>query len=336
MIPAMLRLMNMPESVFPEAKAYLTIYFGGVLALMLYNMGAGILRAVGDSTRPFYFLVFSAGLNIVLDLLFVLVFHMGVEGVAWATVISQGISAALVLITMARSDSWVNIRAAELRLHKPILRMIVMVGIPSALQLAVTSFSNVFVQSYINYFGPDCMSGWTAYMKLDQLMVLPIMSLSLAATTFVGQNLGKNQPQRAKEGTRIAVLLSIGITVALLCLILPTAPWLVAFFNDKPEVVTYGSFFLRVLTSFYPICCINQVYAGALRGAGDSKAPMIIMLLSFVGFRQLYLFVTANFISNTILPVSMGYPAGWIVCSVITLIYYRRTDLTRSRLVDEP
>ena len=336
MIPFMLNLMNMPEAAFPEARAYLTIYFGGVLSLMLYNMGSGILRAVGDSTRPFYFLVFSAGLNIALDLLFVLVFHMGVEGVAWATVIAQSISAVLVLVTLARSSGWIRLRVPELRIHRPILRMIALVGLPSALQLAITSFSNVFVQSYINYFGTDCMSGWTAYSKIDQLMVLPITSLSLAATTFVGQNLGKGLPQRAREGARTAVGLSIGITVALLCIVLPTAPLLVGFFNDKEEVIQMGTFFLRHLTIFFPICCINQVYAGALRGAGDSKAPMYMMLFSFVLFRQAYLFVTANFISNTILPISMAYPAGWIVCSVITLLYYRRADLSRSRLVEGP
>lgn len=333
--PTMLRFMNTPADVFPESKTYLTIYFAGMMGLMLYNMGAGILRAVGDSKRPFYFLVVSALLNIALDLVFVLGFGMGVEGVAYATVIAQGVSACLTLYTLAKGDEAIRLSFAGLKLHKPILRMVVRLGIPAALQLAVTAFSNVFVQSYINYFETDCMSGWTAYSKIDQLMVLPMQSLSLAATTFVGQNLGSNRPERAKQGARTACLLSMGITAVLLAIVLPAAPYMVAFFNQDPDVIQFGTLFLRRLAPFFLICCINQVYAGALRGAGNSKAPMVIMLLSFVVFRQCYLFVMANFISNTVLPIAMGYPAGWIVCSVLILFYYRRVDISRGRLVED-
>ena len=335
-IPSMLRLMKTPDVVYPEAHTYLTIYFGGMLGLVLYNMGSGILRAVGDSRRPFYFLVLCAVLNIVLDLTFVIVLDLGVAGVAYATVLSQGISALLVLITMIRSDGWVQLRLEEFRINIPILKKIVGVGIPAALQLAVTSFSNVFVQSYINFFGPDCMSGWTAYAKIDQLMVLPMQSLSLAATTFVGQNLGTGQVERAKKGTRTACALSMALTTALMLLVLPTAPHLVEFFNAKPAVIEFGTLFLRCLSPFYLLCCINQVYSAALRGAGNSRVPMVLMLFSFVLFRQCYLFVMANFISNTILPIAMGYPAGWLVCSVLTLVYYHFADLSHNRLVDDP
>ena len=209
-------------------------------------------------------------------------------------------------------------------------------GIPAALQMAVTSFSNVFVQSYINHFGPDCMSGWTAYTKVDQLMVLPMQSLALAATTFVGQNLGIGQVERAKKGTRTACLLSVALTTALMLLVLLTAPYLVEFFNSKPSVIEFGTLFLRCLSPFYILCCVNQVYSAALRGAGNSRVPMVLMLFSFVLFRQCYLFVMANYISNTILPIAMGYPAGWLVCSVLTILYYHHTDLSRNRLVDAP
>ena len=336
MTPAMLHFMKMPADVFPQARTYLTIYFGGITGLLLYNMCSGILRAVGDSKRPFYFLVVSALLNIVLDLVFVLGLGMGVEGVAYATILSQGVSAVLVILTLLRTQSSVQLKVSQLRLHGVIVSKIVRVGIPAALQMAITSFSNVFVQSYINFFGADCMSGWTAYAKIDQLMILPMQSLSLSATTFVGQNLGINQVDRAKKGARTALLLSFGITAALLCFIIPAAPYLVWFFNKKAEVITFGSLFLRTLSPFYLLCCINQIYAGALRGSGNSRAPMLIMLFSFVFFRQCYLFVMANFISNTILPIAMGYPAGWFVCSTLTLIYYRRADLSKNRLVDEP
>ena len=334
LIPGMLALMNTPAEVIPESTAYLTIYFAGVMGLMLYNMGSGILRAVGDSTRPFYYLVVSAVINTVLDLVFVLRFDMGVTGVAWATIIAQAISAVLTLITLMRSDSCIRISLRALRLHLDMLGKIVRVGIPAALQMAVTSFSNVFVQSYINYFGADCMSGWTAYGKIDTLLMLPMQSLALASTTFVGQNLGIGKIDRAKRGVRIALALSLATAVLLMIPVLLFAPSLVAFFNEKAAVIEYGTMFLRYISPFYVLCCFNQIYSGALRGAGNTRAPMIIMLASFVVFRQIYLFVLTHFITNTILPVSMGYPAGWLVCSLLTFLYYRRADLAKSRIVD--
>jgi len=301
---------------------------------MLYNIGAGILRAVGDSQRPFYFLVVCAVLNIVLDLLFVLAFDMGVQGVALATILSQSVSALLVLIALLRADSCIHLDWRALRIHMDILKKIIRVGIPSALQMAITSFSNIFVQSYINQFGADCMSGWTAYSKIDMLLFLPMQSLALASTTFVGQNLGSGQIDRAKHGVRIASRLSMLATAFLvLCLIMPTAPYLVAFFNNKDSVIEFGTMFLRYISPFYILCCINQVYGSALRGAGDSKASMFITLFSFVAFRQIYMYVVANFVSNTILPIAMGYPAGWLVCSAATLIYYHHADLGKNAVV---
>lgn len=336
-IPFMLRLMKTAPEAVPEATTYLTIYFAGAMGLLLYNMGSGILRAVGDSKRPFYFLVVSALLNIALDLLFVAGFRMGVEGVAYATILSQGVSAALILTVLARSsEACIRLRLRDLRIDLRILRQIIRIGVPSALQMAITSFSNVFVQSYINFFGLDCMSGWTTYSKLDQFIILPVQSLGLAATTFVGQNLGTSQVERAKEGTRAAFFLSVGITVVISAFAILFAPWLVAFFNDKPEVVAYGTLFLRRMCPCYVLICVNQVYSGSLRGAGISQPPTYIMLASFVVFRQIYLYIMANFISNTILPIALGYPAGWLVCSILTLLYYSHVDLAGRRLVDDP
>lgn len=335
MAPFMIRFMKTPESVIPESTAYLTIYFSGVIGLMLYNIGSGILRAVGDSQRPFYFLVVSAVLNTVLDLVFVLAFDMGVEGVALATVLAQCTSAVLVMITLMRSDSCIHLSWKKLKIHWDMMKKIIRVGIPAAIQMAITSFSNVFVQSYINFFGADCMSGWTAYGKIDQLLFLPMQSLALASTTFVGQNLGQNQVERAKKGIAISFGLSVISTIIVMIPVLIFSGSLVAFFNDKPEVIEYGTLFLHWITPFYVLCCVNQVYSGALRGAGNSRAPMVIMLVSFVGFRQLYLFVVANFISNTVLPIAMGYPAGWLLCSALTYIYYKNVKLSKSRLVED-
>ena len=332
MTPAMLHFMKTPDEVFGESSVYLTIYFSGMVGLLFYNMGSGILRAVGDSKRPFYYLVASATINIVLDLVFVIKFHMGVAGVAYATIIAQGISATLTLITLLRTSSCVHLELKRIRIHLPVLRQIIHVGIPAALQMAVTAFSNVFVQSYINQFGSDAMGGWTAYTKIDQLIFLPMQSLALSATTFVGQNLGDGQAERAKKGVRTSFLMAVCVTIVVSTGVILAAPHLVVIFNDKPEVVDYGVLFLRRMTPFYVLCCVNQIYSGALRGAGNSRVPMIIMLSSFVVFRQCYLYVMSNFISNTILPLAMGYPAGWLLCSTLTLLYYRHVQLNDSHL----
>lgn len=336
MVPAMLRLMNTPAEVFPESATYLTIYFAGILGLMLYNMGSGILRAVGDSKRPFYFLVVCAAINTVLDLVFVLVFDMGVSGVALATIIAQFISAILVIITLMRTDICIKLILRDLKMDWEMLKKVVRIGFPAAIQMAITAFSNIFVQSYINFFGADCMSGWTAYSKIDQLILLPVQSIALASTTFVGQNLGINQIQRAKHGIRTSLWLGIGTTVVIMIPVLFFAPQLVAFFNSKAEVVQYGTLLLRCISPFYVLSCFNQIYAGALRGSGNSRAPMVIMLCSFVLFRQCYLYIMANFISNEIIPIAMGYPAGWFVCSLLMVLYYRRVGLTHTRIVETP
>ena len=334
MAPFMLRLMNTPENVLPESTAYLTIYFSGIMGLMFYNIGSGILRAVGDSQRPFYFLVVCALMNTVLDLVFVLGFNMGVRGVALATILSQATSAILVIITLLRTDECIRLDLKKLRIHWDMLKKIFRVGIPAAIQMAITSFSNIFVQSYINYFGDNCMSGWTTYAKVDQLLFLPMQSISLASTTFVGQNLGCNQVDRAKKGISIALTIAICSTAILMIPVLIFAPQIVAFFNSKPEVVEYGSLLLRWMTPFYILCSFNQIYSGALRGAGNSKAPMVIMLTSFVAFRQVYLFAMSR-ICNEISPIAMSYPAGWLLCSTLTLLYYRKVQLGKSRLVED-
>ena len=334
MTPFMLRLMNTPDNVMPESTAYLTIYFSGILGLMVYNIGAGILRAVGDSQRPVYFLVVCALINTVLDLLFVLVFRMGVEGVALATVIAQSTSALLVVITLMKTDTCIKLRLRDLKINFAMLGKIFRVGIPAAIQMAITAFSNIFVQSYINYFGDNCMSGWTAYAKIDQLLFLPMQSIALASTTFVGQNLGCNQVERAKKGVSQALLIAIVSTVVLMIPVMAFASPVVAFFNSKEEVVEIGTMLLHWLSPFYVLCCFNQIYSGALRGAGNSRAPMIIMLSSFVAFRQIYLFIMA-WAWNEIIPIAMSYPAGWLLCSTLTAIYYHSVQLGKNRLVED-
>ena len=332
--PYLLRMMNTPPEVFPESMKYLRIIFSGIAGLMFYNMGSAILRAIGDSKRPFYFLMCAALLNIVLDLLFIIKFHMGVEGVAYATIISMITSAILTIIVLLRTDTCVKLTPKDLKIDKAILKKIIFLGIPAALQMAITSFSNIFVQGYINHFGADTMSGWTAYSKIDMLMFMPMQSLALAVTTFVGQNLGVGDVERAKKGVSISMRLAVTVTIISMIPVIIFAPNMVAFFNSKSEVIYYGTLFLRWITPFYLLSCANQIYSSALRGAGNTKAPMVIMLLSFVVFRQVYLFVMANFIANEILPIAMGYPAGWLLCSLLTYTYYKKSDLSRTSVMN--
>ena len=322
MVPAMLRLMATPADVFGPAQEYLRIYFAGVSGLLLYNLGSGILRAVGDSRRPLYFLLFSAAINTVLDLLFVAVFHWGIAGAAIATIVAQALSALLVLGVLTASRSCYRVQWRNLKVQRGILKNIFVVGVPSALQLAVTSFSNVFVQSYVNRFASSCMAGWAAYQKIDAFAILPMTTLSVTATTFVGQNVGAGNWERAKRGIRCSLAIATVVAVVVLVPLMLFARPLCGLFNQEPEVLDYGVYFIRLISPFYLIANFNQIYAGALRGAGDAKIPMFIMLFSFVAFRQVYLLVTYR-LFGTLLPVALGYPVGWIVCSVILLLYYR-------------
>ena len=323
-IPFVLKnIMKFPADVYPEAKEYLVIYFAGLLGLMIYNVGSGIMRAVGDSKRPFYFLVVSAIVNIILDFLFVLAFDMGVAGVAYATIIAQAVSAFLVILSLAKSDDFVKLSIHNMQVDFGLLKRILSIGFPSAIQLAVTAFSNMFVYSYINFFGKDMMGGYTAYSKIDQIIMMPMQSVSIAITTFVGQNYGKGDMDRTKRGVKSAMIVSFVVTAVVTLFVVVFAPFLTEFFNKNPEVIKYGTMLLRYISPFFILCCANQVLAGALRGMGNTKAPMLITLFSFVLFRQIYLYIMANFISNTELPIVMSFPVGWIMCSVITAIYYK-------------
>lgn len=326
--PLMLELMDTPPDVIGEAELYLRIYFGGVSGLLLYNIGSGILRAVGDSTRPLYFLIFSAAMNTVLDLFFVAVLKQGIAGAAIATIISQFVSAILVMLLLLRSKEPYRLEISQLRMYKGMLRRICNIGIPSSLQMGITAFSNIFVMGYINHFESSCMAGWTAYNKLDALAMLPMQSLSLALTTFVGQNLGAGDLKRAKAGPRYGLIMGYIVTAIILVPMMVFAPQLTALFNDDREVIEFGTLFVRLCTPFYVAFVINQVYSGALRGAGDAKNTMYIMLFSFVVFRQIYLFIVSR-LGATAGVIALGYPMGWMMCSALLLIYYYKGHWAR-------
>ena len=323
-VRTMLGIMDTPADVIPDGSTYLRIYFWGIAGLLVYNMGSGILRSVGDTRRPLYFLVLTSILNIVLDLVFVLVFHGGIAGAAYATILSQFVSAGLVLILLSRTNDIYKLTWNDLGIDPEILSNIISVGLPAGIQSVITALSNVFVQSYINHFGSDVMAGWSTYNKLDQFVMLPMQSIALAATTFVSQNLGAGKNDRTEEGTRITVLLTVLITAVMALVLFLFAPGAIQLFSREPRVVDYGVLFLRTNVFFLIANAINHVLAASLRGRGDSRAPMRIMLFSFVLVRQVYLFLMTHFIINTPRVVGFGYPVGWVTCCIIEVTYYYR------------
>ncbi|MBR1586120.1 MAG: MATE family efflux transporter [Clostridia bacterium] len=327
-IDPMLRFMQTPDNVMDEAHAYLSIYFFGVAGVLFYNMGSGILRAVGDSRRPLIFLIISALLNTALDLLFVLALGMKVEGVAYATILAQIISALLILWTLTKEESAYGIRWKQLRLDRDSLISILRLGLPSSIQSAITAFSNVFVQSYINAFGDACMAGYGIYNKVDAFILIPVQAIGMSSTTFVGQNWGAKQNKRARSGVSSATWMALGATLALGVVVYVLARPLLGFFSPEEEVVAFGERFIRIVTPFYFTICFNQIYAGALRGIGDATAPTVIMLCSFVVFRQIYLAVTKA-LGLGFVAVALAYPVGWILCSTLLVIRYRGSALCK-------
>ena len=321
-VKPMLRFMSTPEDVFSDATVYLQIYFAGFSGLLIYNMGSAILRSVGDTTRPLYFLILTSVLNIILDLLFVLVFKMGIAGVAYATIASQFISAGLILWLLTASRDVYRLTWNDLTIDGAIMGHIFSVGLPAGIQSVITAFSNVFVQSYINAFGSSCMAGWSCYNKLDQFIMLPMQSMAMASTTFVSQNMGAQQPRRAENGAYITTGLTLLITGAIIAALEIFAGPSVRLFSQDPEVIRYGVLFIRANVWFLLFNCVNHVLAGALRGMGDSKGPMLIMILTFVALRQTYLFYMTRYISNTPLTVGLGYPVGWVSCCIVEITYF--------------
>ena len=324
-IPAakpVLRMMGTPEDVFPDAARYLQIYFAGISGQLVYNIGSGILRSVGDSQRPLYFLIFTSILNILLDVLFVVVFHAGIAGVAWATVISQAISAVLILLLLSRTGDVYKLTWHDLRLDREQLGTIVAVGLPAGLQSAFTALSNIVMQSYINSFGSDVMAGWSSYTKVDQFVMLPASSMGMAATTFVSQNAGARNAERAERGSIAAAVTSVLICGSIQILGWIFAPAVIRLFTREPAVIMHGVTFIRVNFFFITANVMDNVLMGTLRGYGDSRGPMIIMIATHVFFRQLYLFVVTHYIMNTPAAVGFAYPAGWLSCFVLMVIYY--------------
>ncbi len=333
--PLMVEWMGTPLEVFDSATLYLQIYFYGVLGLLIYNMGSGILRAIGDSKRPLYFLIFSSIVNIVLDYVFVVYFKMGIAGVAWATLIAQCISAILIMMLLMRSQEAYRIILKDLKLSKEMLHKVVSIGLPSGIQQSIVSFSNAIVQSYVNSFGASAMAANSSWSKIDSFIILPMMSFSLAITTFVGQNLGAKQKERALQGTKTALGLSFCVTAFLSIIVYFNATSLLQIFSSDQEVINYAKMIMNVFIPAYVFLCMVQIYAGTLRGAGVANPPMLIMIFCYVIVRQIYLAIAVP-ITHNFTFVMAGFPATWALCALLLWLYYhRKTWLNNVKIIQD-
>lgn len=316
-------LIGSPGSVMAPASLYLRIYFGGISFVCIYNMGSGILRAVGDSKTPLYYLIVASIINIILDFVFVLYFHMGVAGAGWATFIAQGISALLVMIKLVFSKEIYKVEFKDISIDMPILKKIIEIGIPTALQQSIVSFSNVIVQSYINSFGANAVAGYTSYVKIDGFLQLPIQSFAMAITTFTGQNIGAHAIDRVKKGLRTTMAMTFGVTTIGVLIIYIFGEQLVGIFSSDPEVIKYGYLMARIFAAGYLTLPVIQIISGALRGVGLSNIPMYFMVGTFVFLRQIYLAIAVP-LTHNIGIVFAGWPVTWVICMIGLLIYYFR------------
>lgn len=329
----LLRAIGVPEEVMPHSALYLTIYYGGIVFSLFYNMGAGILRAVGDSRHPLIYLAAASIVNIVLDFLFVCGLHMGIAGVAIATVMAQAVSSAMVMRKLMCTNEVYRVELGKIRFHKKMVRRIIAIGFPTALQQSITAFSNVIVQSYINHFGTAAIAGYSTALRIDGFLQLTLQSFNMTITTFVGQNIGAKQPKRVKRGVFAAWLMSSLIILAGCFGMYFFSPVLIGFFTDDEQVIANGSMMLRLFSYAYMALPVVQVLNGALRGAGRSRVPMYFMLGCFVVLRQIYLMIAVP-LTGSLKVVMAGWPITWVICAVGMLIYYSKADWLGNILTD--
>ena len=323
--PHILEWMDTPKSVLPESIAYFRIYFLGVTTMIMYNIGSSIFRAMGDSIRPLCYLIVSSVVNIVLDLLFVPVLGFGISGAAWATVIAQGTSMALSFARLMRVDGPHKVRLKKIRFHRGELAEIVNIGLPSGLQNSIVSFSNVIVQSKINFFGAIAVAGCGAFNRVDGFAGIPIGCFMMAAMTFVSQNLGAREYARARKGARFCIITGILIAEAMGVALYFFTPSVITLFNQDPQVIEYGALYARNVSLGYCLLATTHIIAGVLRGAGISRLPMFATIACWCGLRIVWITVTVSLFQD-IRYVFWGYPLTWACTSVILLIAYFRID----------
>jgi putative MATE family efflux protein len=323
--PTLLRWMQVDPEVMPQAIEYFRYYFLGGLALVMYNTCRGIMTALGDSKRPLYYLIFSSLLNIALDLLFVAGFGWGVWSAALATVISQAASVLLCLVHMCKKDQVFTVQWQKLRLHRDMLRQILRYGLPSAVQNSVIAIANVIVQSHVNLYGKMATAASGVHSKIEGFAFLPITAFNMAVTTFVSQNLGARQYERAKSGARIGILTAVVLAELVGVVVFFGSEWLVGIFDATPEVLAYGRMIHNIVPLFYCLLAFAHSVAAVCRGAGKAFVPMFIMLAIWCVLRIAYIITVTHFFHRFDL-VYWAYPLTWFVSSIIYLIYFLKSD----------
>lgn len=312
--------MNTPEEVMNDAVTYLRLYSAGMLFNVVYNMAAGILNAAGNSKRALLYLAYASVLNLVLDLLFIVVMHTGIAGAAMATNIGQLVSCVLALRFLINAQSDYRVYLRKITLHKANANTIIRIGLPTGFQNMVISLSNILVQSSVNTFGAAAMAGFGAYLKVDGFNVLPVISFGMAATTFVGQNCGAGKLERVKKGMWAAFGIGIVYTIATGILLLAFSEQIMKLFSDDAAVINCGVQAMYFFCPCYWILSILHALSGAVRGAGKSIPPMIVMLISLCLFRVLWVQFAMPQIAD-IEGIFILYPISWLIGSLLMLLY---------------
>lgn len=333
--PWILHAMGTPEEVFHEAEVYLKVFFAGHFFAVIYNLMAGILNAVGNSKRSLLYLVIAAGSNIVLDILFVAVFKWGVVGAAIATDLSQAISCVFILAYMHRSEESYQVRFRAIKFYDHLLSRIIKIGIPTGIQNIVVSFSNVFVQTAINSFGATVMAAFAAFNKIDGFILLPIISLNMAASTFAGQNYGAQKYDRIHRGLKISVWMGIIYSIVAGIVMLILSPYFVRIFTESQGVIDASIYMMYLMYPFYWILGIFHIAIGSIRGVGKTFEAMLMSLFSLCAMRILWIVVTMK-IEHSLALLILNYPFTWLVGAAVVLIYVKKVNwLQEPRLEQE-
>ena len=318
-----LELMGTPQEVMAYALPYLNIYFLGMIPQLVYNIGSGVLRAVGDSRRPMLFLICAALTNIVLDILLVLGLNLGVRGAAVATVLSQVVSAVLILVSLCHAQPVYRLHFRRIRFHGDMLARIVRIGLPAGLQSVMYSLSNMIIQASVNGFGTDVMAAWTAYGKIDGLYWMMVSAFGVSITTFAGQNFGARRYDRMRRSVRVCLGMAAGVTVFMTALILAVGRPMLGMFTDDAHVVETGMSIIRLIVPTWITYLCIEILSGAMRGAGDSLMPTLMTLMGVCLMRVFWVTVVVPRMHQ--LPVLMlSYPITWVITSCMFIVYYLR------------
>jgi len=321
----MLRVIRIPENVLDEASVYLKVYCIGFSGVLIYYVCSEILRAVGNTMIPLIFVVFSSVLNIALDLLLVLVFGAGIEGVAWATVIAQFVSAVLTLLVLTETKEVYRLEWRGIHINPSQVKTMFRIGMPAGIQSIVTGLANLLAQSYVNALGSACMAGWSCFNKLLNISMLPTGALSSATSSFVSQNIGAKNYDRVKEGVSKVNILSAGSTALITAAMFLLAEPLTGMYTTDSEVIAFGGIFMRWIILAVTYYSVGNNLISAMIATGSSLKPIAIKLATYVGLRLLCLYVGCTLISNTPITISLAFPISWAAGTAALYIYYRRS-----------